>query len=187
MNDRVKRNAVEIFRAVGCLILLSFYGWAGWTVVCDLYCWIMPPKIYGLCGVALGEKWNGKSHAFMNSTVPDVSRLDDSEIVYKIEVGVVDADLDEVVGLVKEKYGITPSVRQFTDTKEDYQFFRDSRSDRAVLVWPGTVYENKREFGANGWCWKPVVKGDGVLIRAIDYSLEAKVEEEARRKKMRGL
>ena len=191
MSDRVKKNIADSFAIVGGLIILTLVlalvGWFVWTGVCGLYCWIMPPKIYGLCGVSLGEKWNGESHPFMDSTAPEVSRLADSEIVYKIEIGVVGADLNEVVGLVKEKYGITPTVRQFTDSKEEYQYFRDNCSNRAILVWPGTVCESKYEIGANGLDKSVVVKGKGVCIRAIDYSLEAKVEEELRRNKMRGL
>lgn len=141
-------------------------------LVVALYFWIMPAKINGLYGVGLGKLYTDSN---LPSQVPTwviggkrdpyeaivVSKLKKTGRVYEIEA-IPRKDLQAMLSLVKEKYGIEPKIKQFSDTKEDYYSFYEPnlRFERAILLWQRTTGE--------------------VRIRATDYDLKGLVEKEKR-------
>ena len=135
----------------------------------------LPAKIKGLYGVELGrarfnnyaeaEEWSGSSadpycHIW-------ISKLKKSKRVYKVEATVRDKKLEEMLSLVKEKYGIKPKIKQFSDSKENYYCFEDFRSSREIHVWK-----------EDGW---------SVCISAIDFGLKKLVEKEKRKLELESL
>lgn len=109
------------------------------------------------CTLLPKRKWDpyeGKPYSWIR-----VSKLEKTGRVYLIEAIPRTIYLEGMLSLVKEKYGIKPEIRQFPDTKKDYYFFGDPRSDRAILLWQ------------DGW---------RVRIEAVDYGLKKLVEKEKR-------
>ena len=107
------------------------------------------------CTLLPKRKWDpyeGKPYSWIR-----VSKLEKTGRVYLIEA-IPRKSLQEMLSLVKAKYGIEPEVRQFSGAKKDYYFFDDPRSDRAILLWQ------------DGW----------VTIEAVDYGLKKLVEKEKR-------
>lgn len=151
---------------------------AGCPSVVDLF---LPAKIKGLYGVELGrarfnnyaeaEGWSGSSANPYRSADPYchiwISKLKKSKRVYKVEATVRDKKLEEMLSLVKEKYGIKPKIKQFSDSKENYYCFEDFRSSREIHVW--------KEDGGS------------VCISAIDYGLKKLVEKEKRELELEAL
>lgn len=157
-----------IFWAVYVFLFYFVPHMAGCSSFVDL---LLPAKIKGLYGVKLGESHFGDTHWTGSSTDPYggicVSKLEKSKRVYEIEAIVRDKKLEEVLSLVKEKYGIEPKIKQFSNSGGNYYWFEDFRSPRAILVW-------KEE-------------GRSVVIRAIDYSLKELVEKEKRELELEAL
>ena len=125
--------------------------------------WVMPAKIKGLYGVELGKPYSGWEGGPAPADCPygslHVSKLKKTRRVYEIEA-TVRKSLQELLSLVKDKYGIKPTIKQFSDSKESYYYFEDFRSNRAILVWK--------------------TSDDWVLIRATDYDLKKLDDKEKR-------
>jgi len=125
-------------------------------VLCVAGCFMNPPKIYGLCGVKLGEKWNGEYRQFLNSSSPVVSTLEDGR-VYRIEVKLERANLARILELIQKKYEIEPESHynwekarprqffpneKFDNYRDDFSLFKDPHSNRQIKVWRELVDDN---------------------------------------------
>ncbi len=123
-------------------------------------CFMMSSKIYGLCGVALGKKWDGEYRQFLNSSPPVVSTLEDGR-VYRIEVKLERAHLVRILELIQKKYDIEPerhynmekvnaqlrpfsfsSDEKFDNYRDDFSLFKDPHSNRQIKVWRELVDDN---------------------------------------------
>ena len=76
-------------------------------VLCVAGCFKVPPKIYGLCGVTLGERWDGSFRQFLNASPPEVSKMKDGR-VYAIKLELSKANFWDILRLVQKKYNIKP-------------------------------------------------------------------------------